>query len=94
MSIYEILTTRIVRESHIIEYSPLTPVRVPAVVEDARSLVAALRTFSTVFIKDAPLVHLYETGQGSIQSYCHRPIGDLHPVHIRDSPADHRLLVV
>jgi hypothetical protein len=74
----------------------LTPVRVPVVVEDVHSLVVvvALRRFSTAFITDAYLVYLYGAGLGSIQSYCHRPIGDLHPVHIRDSPADHRLLVV
>ena len=79
---------------HIIENPPLTPVRVPVVVEDVRSLVVALRRFFTAFISDAYLVQLYVAGPGSIQCYCHRPIGDLHPVHILDSPADHRLLVV
>jgi hypothetical protein len=71
------------------ETPPLTPVRVPVVVEDVRSPVVHCGGFLQPFISDAYLVYLYGAGLGSIQSYCHRPIGDLHPVHIRDSPADH-----
>ena len=61
---------------------------------DMHSLVVALRRFSTAFIKDAPIVHPYGAEPGSIQSYCYHHTGNLHHVHIRDSPSDHRLLVV
>jgi hypothetical protein len=42
---------RITREPHIIEYTPLTPVRVPAVVKDMHSLFAALQRFSSILSK-------------------------------------------